>query len=142
MKKNAMLNVKGMRRSEDEDDESVDFTTEALFYKDDGFYAVEYEESELTGMEGTHTKIEFRPSGVSIIRTGTNAAHLIFEAGKRHATMYETEVGMLEVAVYSEAVASDFGENGGEAVFDYSLEVNGQETSYNEFEMKVWGDNA
>ena len=142
MIKNAMLNVKGMRRSEDEDDESVDFTTEAVFYKDDGFYAVEYEESELTGMEGTHTKIEFRPGGVSIIRTGTNAAHLIFESGKRHVTMYETEVGMLEVAVYSESVASNFGENGGEAVFDYSLEVNGHETSYNEFEMKVWGDNA
>ena len=141
MKKNAMLNVKGLRRSED-DDESVDFTTEAVFYKNDDFYAVEYEESELTGMEGTHTKIEFRPGGVSIIRTGTNAAHLIFEAGKRHITMYETEVGMLEVAVYSDSVSSDFTDSGGEAAFDYSLEVNGQETSYNEFEMKVWGDNA
>lgn len=142
MVKNAMLNVKGLRRSEEEDDEAVDFTTEALYYSGDGFYAVEYEESELTGMEGTHTRIEFRPGGVSIIRTGTNASHLIFEAGKRHITMYETEFGVMEVAVYSDCIDTDFGENGGEAAFDYSLEVNGQETSYNEFEMKVWGDNA
>ena len=49
---------------------------------------------------------------------------------------------MLEVAVYSDSVDSDFDDNGGEAAFDYSLEVNGQETSYNEFEMKVWGGNA
>ena len=142
MEKKAMLNVKGLRRSEQEDDEAVDFTTEAMYYKEDGFFAVEYEESELTGMEGTHTRIEFRPGGVSIIRTGTNASHLIFEAGKRHVTMYETEVGMLEVAVYSDSVDSDFDDNGGEAAFDYSLEGNGQETSYNEFEMKVWGGNA
>lgn len=142
MVKNAILNVKGLRRSEEEDDETVDFTTEAVYCTEKGFYAVEYEESELTGMSGTHTRIEFRPGGVSIIRTGTNASHLIFEAGKRHITMYETEAGAMEVAVYSDHVDGNFGENGGEASFDYSLEVNGTETSYNEFEMKVWGENA
>ena len=137
MKKNVMLNVKGLRRSENEDDEVVDFITEAVFYSEDGFYAVEYEESELTGMEGTHTRIEFRDRGVSIIRTGTNASQLMFENGKRHVTMYETGVGMLEIAVRSDCVNIDFGEHGGCAEFDYYIEVNGQEASYNEFEMKV-----
>lgn len=137
MKKNVMLNVKGLRRAEHEEDEAVDFITEAVFYVEDGFYAVEYNESELTGMAGTLTRIEFRDSGVSIIRTGTNASHLVFEKGKRHVSMYETEVGMLEVAVCSDCVDISFGEHGGKAEFDYYLEVNGQETSYNEFEMKV-----
>ncbi len=137
MKKNMMLNVRGLRRAENEDDEAVDFTTEAVFYIEDGFYAVEYNESELTGMEGTLTRIEFRDNEVSIIRTGTNSSHLMFERGKRHISMYETGVGMLEVAVCSDSVDIDFCENGGDAAFDYYLEINGCEASYNEFVMKI-----
>ena len=137
MKKNAMLNVKGLRRAEGEDDEVVDFITEAEFFVEDDFYAVEYKESELTGMDGTLTRIEFKESGVSIIRTGTNPSHLVFEPGKRHVTMYDTGVGMLEIAVRSDFVDSNLSENGGVAEFNYYIEINGQEASYNEFEMKV-----
>ena len=141
MKKNVMLNVKGMRRAEGEENENVDFITEAVYYIEDGFHAVEYSESELTGMAGTDTRIEFRESGVSIIRTGTNASQLFFEPGKRHVTMYDTGVGFLEIAVCSDYVDVSFDDLGGKASFDYYLEVNGQETSYNEFEMTVTGNN-
>ena len=137
MKKEVMLNVKGLRRSENEGDEVVDFITEAVFFVEEDLYAVEYKESELTGMDGTLTRIEFRENGVSIIRTGTNPSQLVFENGKRHVTMYDTGVGMLEIAVRSDCVDVDFGEHGGSAKFDYYIEINGQEASYNEFEMKV-----
>ncbi len=141
MKKNVLLNVKGLRRSEDFDEDCVDFTTEAVFSTTDKGYAVEYEESEITGQAGTKTRVEFCENGVSIQRTGTTESQLVFERGRRHVTLYRTEIGDMEVAVCSDCVDVNLSENGGVAGFNYAVEINGYESSYNEFEMKIWEGN-
>ena len=137
MEKNILLKVKGTRM-ENGEDESIEFVTEAKFRGDNGKYMVEYNESELTGMDGTHTVITLKPDEVSILRTGKNNSHLHFEKGRKHVTMYETEFGTMSMGVFSRRVNVNLGDSGGEVDFDYALEINNMQTSENNFYMEIW----
>ena len=116
----------------------MEFVTEALYRRDEEGYSLEYNETEVTGMEGTVTLIHFRPKEISISRMGTSNSHLRFEEGKKHVTMYETEMGMLSMGVSSENISVQLDEAGGQAEFDYHLEINNIPASDNHFSMKVW----
>lgn len=137
MEKKMFLKIQG-NRTQDGEEEKVEFVTEALFRRDEEGYSVEYDESEVTGMEGTKTLILFRPNEISISRMGTSNSHLRFEQGKKHVTMYETEAGMLSMGVSSQNVSIKMNEGGGQAEFDYHLEINSVPASDNHFCMKVW----
>ncbi len=125
-------------RTQDGEEERVEFVTEALFRSDEEGYTVEYDESKVTGMEGTKTLILLRPNEISISRMGTRNSHLRFEQGKKHVTLYETEGGMLSMGVSSNKVFVQMNEGGGRAEFDYQLEINSVPASDNHFCMKVW----
>jgi len=125
-------------RKQDGEEEKVEFVTEALYRSDEDGYSIEYTESEVTGMEGTITLIQFRPKEISISRMGTSNSHLRFEEGKKHVTMYETEMGMFSMGVSSRNISVQMNEGGGKAEFDYQLEINNVPASDNHFSMKVW----
>ncbi len=137
MEKKMFLKILG-NRTQDGEEEKVEFVTEALYRSDEEGYSVEYKESEVTGMEGTTTLIQFRPKEISISRMGTSNSHLRFEEGKKHVTMYETEMGMLSMGVSSSRISVQMDEGGGQAEFDYHLEINSIPASDNHFSMKVW----
>ena len=135
--KDILLMIKGTR-FENDGDEIMEFVTEGTYSKNDGAYFVEYNESELTGLDGTRTKIMFLPDEVSIVRSGKNNSQLHFETGKKHVTMYETEYGTLSMGVISNNINVALDDSGGEVKFDYSLEINDMQTSENNFYMKIW----
>ncbi len=132
-----LLKILGNRK-QDGEEEKVEFITEALYRQDEDGYSLEYQETEVTGMEGTVTLIHFRPKEISISRMGTSNSHLRFEEGKKHVTMYETEMGMLSMGVSSKNISVQLNEAGGQAEFDYHLEINNVPASDNHFSMKVW----
>ena len=135
--KDILLMIKGTR-FENDCDEVMEFVTEGTYSKNGGAYCVEYNESELTGLDGTRTRIMFMPDEVSIVRSGKNNSQLHFETGKKHVTMYETEFGTLSMGVISNNVNVKLDDSGGEVNFDYSLEINDMQTSENNFYMKIW----
>lgn len=135
--KKMLLKIQG-NRTQNGDKENVEFITEALFRREQEGYSVEYRETEVTGMEGTITLIQFRPKEISISRRGMTNSHLQFEEGTKHLTMYETEAGMLSMGVIAENVFVQIDENGGRADFDYQLEINDVPASENHFTMKIW----
>lgn len=86
-----------------------------------------WEESELTGMEGSVSSLGFQRSDaglVSMMRTGPVRTALIFEEGKRHFCIYRTPFSEFEVCVYTRRV-----ENGllteGRLFLDYLMEIHG-----------------
>ena len=79
----------------EEDGGVMEMTTSALLEMEDGRVTIRYEESELTGMEGTTTEITFlesEPSLVTVQRTGSVRCALVLEAGKTHTGAYETPI--------------------------------------------------
>ena len=63
---------------------------------------IEYEESEITGMAGSRTKVFFdkeNPGLVSILREGAVSTALVFEESRRHHCVYETTFFPIELCV-------------------------------------------
>jgi uncharacterized beta-barrel protein YwiB (DUF1934 family) len=89
-----------------------------------------YEESELTGMEGSKTKIGFDracPELISMLRSGPVNTALIFEPLKRHVCVYNTPFSSFEVCVHTLRVENFLLERG-ELFVDYLIEIHGART--------------
>ncbi len=89
-----------------------------------------YEESELTGMEGSKTKIGFDracPDLISMLRSGPVNTALIFEPLKRHVCVYNTPFSSFEVCVHTLRV-ENFLLECGELFVDYLIEIHGART--------------
>lgn len=89
-----------------------------------------YEESELSGMEGSISTIGFdlkTPGLVSMLRSGLVNTALIFEEHARHICMYHTPFSEFEVCVHSLCVSNRLLEDG-ILELDYLIEIHGAQT--------------
>ena len=95
MNKDVIISVKGIQTSpNDEKANHIELVTEGKYYKKDKNYCVTYEESEVTGMEGTTTTVEMCDDGiVTLTRFGKVNTQFIFKKGKKHTSYYDTEQG-------------------------------------------------
>ena len=70
MKKDVWLTIRSRQQFEGCDEERVNLETAATLYERGGKYYIAYEESELTGLEGTKTTVKLDGKTVTLIRTG------------------------------------------------------------------------
>lgn len=94
-------------------------------------FSLTYEESELTGMEGSESQLSFRREDrglVTMLRTGSVTTALVFEKGKRHMCVYQTPYMPFEVCVHTLRVDNRLaldGRIGGTLDLDYVIEIRG-----------------
>ncbi|MBE3578695.1 MAG: DUF1934 domain-containing protein [Caldanaerobacter subterraneus] len=135
--KKAIISVKGMQKNDIDEVDTIELITEGSFYiKGNTFYVV-YEESELSGMDGTTTTLKITRDKVTLLRFGTNKSKMIFEKNRRHETDYNTPYGKILLGIMSTDLAVDMGESGGEVRIKYVLDINNQKVSNNELHLKV-----
>lgn len=120
--------------------EKMQIKTEGTFtVTDDGKVQISYDESELTGMEGSSTVVSFdmrEPDTVTMIRTGAVSTTLVFEKGKRHHCVYSTPYMPFEVCVRTLDVANGLGD-GGKLSIDYIVEIRGARAERTKFSMRI-----
>lgn len=98
-----------------------------------------YEESELTGMEGSLTAIGFdraNPELVSMMRTGTVRTALTFEEGRRHICVYNTPYSNFEVCVHALSVENKLLSDG-ILKLDYLVEIHGAQAEHCRMTIEV-----
>ncbi len=89
-----------------------------------------YHESELTGMEGSVTKIGFDldfPELITMLRGGSVSTALVFEPRARHICVYNTPFSSFEVCVHTLEVKNELLESG-KIYLDYLIEIHGVRT--------------
>jgi uncharacterized beta-barrel protein YwiB (DUF1934 family) len=135
--KKAIISVKGTQRNDIAEVDTIELVTEGNFYiKGNTFYVV-YEETELSGMDGTTTTLKITKDKVTLLRFGTNKSKMIFEKNKRYETDYNTPYGKILLGIMSTDLAVNMGESGGEVKIKYVLDLNNQRVSNNELHLKV-----
>ena len=90
--------------------------------------AVLYDETELTGMEGTRTRLFFakqNPGMVSLSRDGTVKTALHFETGRQHITVYQTPYLTCELCVHTYELENRLSSEGGTLHLRYDLKISG-----------------
>ena len=139
MDKNVILSIRGQQTFDDNSDpEVIELVTEGtLTPHEGGNYTVRYQESELTGLEGTQTTIQVGGDSVTILREGQVNSQMVFEEGRRHLTMYNTPYGALSIGVNTRKMKVDLDETGGSIEIDYALEVDHAVAGENLFSIFV-----
>ena len=110
-----------------------------ILTEEDGRIEFSYEESEITGMEGSTTAISFskdNPSLVSMVREGSVSTALVFEQGKRHRCAYNTPYMPFEISVHTRRVSNTLLENG-VLELDYIIEIRGAKAERTKFRMEL-----
>lgn len=139
---NVIISIKGSQVNENGPDEMELVTEGTLVCHGTDRYTISYEETELTGLEGTTTVLDIEGGRVTLLRQGTLNSQMVFEEGRRHLSMYETPYGSLSIGVNTRRMRSTVGESGGDLEIDYAIEVDNLLAGRNLFKMNVRKDTA
>ena len=138
MDNNVIISIKGMQSLDGAENETVELVTEGTLIRDgDGEYTISYQESEVTGMEGTLTTFQIERGRVTLLRIGEFNSQMVFEQGRRHVSLYHTPYGSLSVGVNTREMSSRMDERGGAIRIAYDVEIDHALTGTNTFEISV-----
>ena len=133
-----MLSIRGEQYFDDVDPDGTELLTAGTMeLLEDGRILLEYQETELTGMEGTTTTFEVNGPRVTLTRTGKVNSQMVFEEGRQHTSLYETPFGELTVDIQTSRLRHNLTERGGVMDIKYSIAVEHTTTGRNCFKIRV-----
>lgn len=138
MKKDVIIFVKGEQYYDGVDPDGVELISEGtMTIDDDGAVTLAYQETELTGMEGTTTTFRIQGDTVTLTRSGGVNSQMIFREGRPHSSLYTTPWGQLEVDITTQKLLHRINERGGLMEIRYTIAVGHQVTGRNQYKVRV-----
>ena len=137
MEKDVVISIKGMQKYEGNDPDTVELVTAGRLMKDKAGYTLSYQESEITGLEGTLTTIQVEGAQVTLMRMGEFNSQMVFQEGRRHLSMYNTPYGAMSVGVNTRHLLADLSDKGGDIEIDYAIEIDHAIAGRSVFQIKV-----
>lgn len=123
MKQEVVLNIRGRQRYDGQEPDVIELVTEGtLEYRDNG-WDIQYEESDLTGMEGVTTAFRIEQDRVILTRTGKLHSQMVFQEGVRHESLYQMEFGALMITVCAKRILVLLDKNGGMVDLIYGIDI-------------------
>ena len=137
MKKDVIISIRGLQESQGEAADPITLVTSGRYYRKNGLYYISYDETELTGLAGTHTTVKVGTDAVKVIRTGLYPSELQFELGKRHMSLYHTEFGDLSIVVSTNHIHNTLTDDGGDLDVKYTVEVANTPVGVNHLTLNI-----
>ena len=132
-----LLFIRGEQYFDDVDPDATELTTEGTLELTEKGLLLTYQETALTGMEGTTTTFEVSGPQVILRRVGSVNSQMVFEEGRQHTSLYETPYGELSVDIQTSALRHNLSERGGLLEIKYSIAVEHTVTGRNSFKIRV-----
>ena len=132
-----LLSIRGEQYFDGIDPDETELMTEGTMVLTENGMVLSYEESELTGMEGTTTTFEVKGPRVTLTRSGAVNSQMVFEEGRQHTSLYETPFGELSVDIQTSELKHNLTERGGLMEIKYSIAVEHTVTGRNCFKIRV-----
>ena len=131
--------LRTMGEMRENEPEVIEINTVGQRTEADGRIELSYDETEMTGMNGSTTAVSYlrKQAGVvSMIRKGAVSTALVFESGKRHHCVYNTPYMPFEVCVHTLKVENRLEEEG-ILLLDYVIEIRGAKAERTKFQMEL-----
>ena len=135
--KDVVISINSIHRFEDREEDNIEFTTDGQYRFEDGTGYIRYYESDVTGLEGTETRVEVHPDEVVVDRRGSITSRLVFRRGEKNSFQYETPFGMATLGMDTKRIRHDFSPEGGSMEIDYVLNVEHAIVERNRFCLNV-----
>lgn len=137
MEKDVIISIKGMQKYDGALPDVVELVTQGRLSREGESYTLSYQESELTGLEGTLTTIQVEGDEVTLMRMGEFNSQMVFQEGRRHLSMYNTPYGSMTIGVHTRHLLAELTDQGGVLEVDYSVEVDHTVAGRNIFHISV-----
>lgn len=82
----------------------IELVTEGFFYEEGEYSFITYDESEISGMEGTKTTLMIKEDYVSMKKNGSHISTMVFEKGKRYKSSYKTPYGEMSMEILTKEI--------------------------------------
>lgn len=135
MKREAVISITSSQIGEGT--EPIEVVTPGEFYKENDEFIAVYNETELSGMEGTVTKLRIKDENVILEREGSITTKMEFEKENVTVSLYNTPYGMLELKITTKELYVNIDEDGGEVNIAYEMSVGGQKPLSTELKLKI-----
>lgn len=136
--KDVMVKILGTQLTEDGESNEIELITEGKFYKRNDFYYLVYDESEISGMEGSTTTLKIKDDEVWMKRFGQNNSKMSFKRGDKYNTLYTTAYGNLDMEVSTQRVDVDIDDEGkGNVNLKYRLIISNAMESLNTLDITI-----
>lgn len=139
MKRRVMLFIEGRQSYDGQEPEIIQLTTEGTMVFRDGGWDIQYEESELTGLEGVTTTFRVEPGKVVLTRTGRLCSEMVFEQNVPHDSLYQMEFGTLLMTVQATSVFYDILPDGGSIDLSYTLDIEHTQAGVIDYHLDIRG---
>jgi len=126
--KDVIISIRGTQHSYQpqnggEAPESVELVTGGTYeYGGDASWFT-YQESEITGMEGTVTTFRVEEGLVTLTREGSVNSQMLFQKGRKHVFLYDTPFGAMTMGVDTQQLRTETDEHGGRMDIVYNVDV-------------------
>lgn len=137
MEKDMIISITGSQQFNNAQEEQVELVTAGKYEPIDGGWKISYQESEATGMGNTLTTFDVSPDSIILTRSGSVNSRIIFQKGKRHLSVYNTEFGSMTVGVGVSKMVNKLGERGGLLEVKYSIDIDQMVSGSNTFKINV-----
>ncbi len=137
MKDSVIISVEGTQRFVGEEKQTVCIVTDGTMKTEGDTVYLSYEESEISGMEGTTTTFEVKKDYVVLRRSGTVESQMVFEKGKKDVSLYNVGFGAMTIGVQARRLKNELGPNGGRLEISYGIEIGEQVKGLNSFIIQV-----
>ena len=137
MEKEVIISIKGMQKYENAEPDTIELVTGGRLERDGESFTLSYQESAVTGMDGTLTTFQIEPERVTMLRVGEYTSQMVFQEGRRHMSMYNTPYGTMSIGVNTRRMRSDLSASGGSIEIDYAIEIDHALAGQNLFRIQV-----
>ena len=134
--KDVIISVTGVQQSLGEPD-CMELVTAGQYGVSGDEICLTWEESELTGMEGTKTSLTVSPGGVVLSREGKLNTRMEFDEKRKSYFLYETPFGAATMGLDTKRIRSSLDMHGGEMLIDYVIDMNQTIVGRNRFFIRV-----
>ncbi len=137
-----ILEIKTNIESIDGEKNTIDFVTEASVYQKNHAIFMVYEETELSGMEGSKTMLKLKDKKVFMHRFGSVESKIIFDKENAYTSDYITPHGRFELKVETMNLDYDINEDGtGFISIDYKMVLENISSSENHLRIRIKNGN-
>lgn len=134
---NVIISIKSHQIYDEREPDCIELVSAGTFEQTTEGYTITYQESELTGLEGTTTVLQVSEGQVTLLRQGEVNSVMVFEEGRQHVSVYETPAGTLAITINTRRLRSELDAQGGDIEIQYTIDVDRAATGLNLFHIHV-----
>ena len=135
MEKSAIISVRSF--SDLNKDEVIEVVTPGKFHLGESEFKAVYEESEISGMDGTTTTLVIKDDALILEREGSTTTRMEFKKGEEVVSLYNTPYGMMNINISTKELDIDMDDDGGVIYTKYILGLDGQPGITIELKVKI-----